>query len=57
MGAISVTPAELKHQAQVYIQSKEQIEQAIQRVNSMNSTIAEEWKGCLLYTSPSPRDS
>lgn len=45
MGAISVTPAELKHQAQVYIQSKEQIEQAIQRVNSMNSTIAEEWKG------------
>ncbi|MCT4422099.1 WXG100 family type VII secretion target [Lactococcus cremoris] len=42
MGAISVTPAELKHQAQVYIQSKEQIEQAIQRVNS---TIAEEWKG------------
>ena len=40
MGAISVTPAELKQQAQVYIQSKEQIEQAIQRVNSMNSTIA-----------------
>lgn len=37
MGAISVTPAELKQQAQVYIQSKEQIEQAIQRVNSMNS--------------------
>ncbi len=24
---------------------KQQIEQAIQRVNSMNSTIAEEWKG------------
>lgn len=45
MGAISVTPAELKQQAQVYIQSKEQIEQAIQRVNSMNSIIAEEWKG------------
>lgn len=45
MSAISVTPEELKQQAQVYIQSKEQIEQAIQRVNSMNSTIAEEWKG------------
>lgn len=45
MSTISVTPAELKQQAQVYIQSKEQIEQAIQRVNSMNSTIAEEWKG------------
>lgn len=45
MSAISVTPEELKQQAQVYIQSKEQIEQASQRVNSMNSTIAEEWKG------------
>lgn len=45
MGQISVTPSELKTQAQVYIQSKEQIEQAIQKVNSMNNTIAGEWKG------------
>ena len=45
MSQISVTPEELKSQSQVYLQSKEQIEQAIQRVNSMNSTIAEEWKG------------
>ena len=29
----------------MYIQSREQIEQAIQRVNAMNSMIAEEWKG------------
>lgn len=45
MSQISVTPEELKSQSQVYLQSKDQIEQAIQRVNSMNSTIAEEWKG------------
>ena len=45
MSQISVTPEELKQQAQVYIRSKEQIEQAIQQVNQMNSTIAEEWKG------------
>ena len=45
MGQISVTPEELKQQAQVYIRWKEQIEQAIQQVNQMNSTIAEEWKG------------
>lgn len=44
MSTISVTPAELKQQAQVYGQSKEQIEQAIQRVNSMNSTIAKNGK-------------
>ncbi|SDL64609.1 WXG100 family type VII secretion target [Streptococcus equinus] len=45
MAAISVTPEQLKEQAQVYTRSKEQIEQAIQSVNSMNSQIAEEWKG------------
>ena len=45
MTAISVTPQQLKEQAQVYTRSKEQIEQAIQSVNSMNSQIAEEWKG------------
>jgi len=45
MSQISVTPEELKSQAQVYIQAKDEIEQSIQKVNSMNSTIAEEWKG------------
>ena len=45
MSKISVTPEELKQQAQVYIRSKEEVEQAIQKVNNMNNTIAEEWKG------------
>jgi WXG100 family type VII secretion target len=45
MGQISVTPEQLKQQAQVYTRSKEEIEQAIQKVNQMNSTIAEQWKG------------
>ena len=45
MAQISVTPEELKEQAQVYTRSKEQNEQAIKQVNQMNSTIAEEWKG------------
>ncbi|MDR2832720.1 MAG: WXG100 family type VII secretion target [Streptococcaceae bacterium] len=45
MSQISVTPEELKQQSQVYLRSKEQIEQAIQAVNQMNNTIAEEWKG------------
>ncbi|PWJ62999.1 WXG100 family type VII secretion target, partial [Rathayibacter iranicus NCPPB 2253 = VKM Ac-1602] len=45
MAQISVTPEELKQQAQVYTRSKEEIEQAIQKVNQMNSTIGEEWKG------------
>ena len=45
MAQISVTPEELKQQAQVYIRSKEQIQQAIPPVLQMLSTIAEEWKG------------
>lgn len=45
MAQISVTPEELKEQAQVYIRSKEEIELAIQNVNRMNDTIAQEWKG------------
>lgn len=45
MSQISVTPEELKQQAQVYVRSKEQIEQAIQKVNQMNNTIANQWKG------------
>jgi WXG100 family type VII secretion target len=45
MSQISVTPEELKSQAQVYVQAKEEIESSIQKVNTMNSTIAEEWKG------------
>ena len=45
MAVISVTPDELKTQAQVYITAKGEIEAAVQKVNSMNGTIAEEWKG------------
>lgn len=45
MSAISVTPEELKQQAKVYTRAKEEIAQAIQRVEQMNSTIAEQWKG------------
>ncbi len=45
MAQISVTPEELKEQAQVYVRSKEEIEVAIQNVNRMNDTIAQEWKG------------
>ncbi|MFT4189015.1 MAG: WXG100 family type VII secretion target [Aeromicrobium sp.] len=45
MSQISVTPEELKQQAQVYTRSKEEIEQAIQNVNQMNGLIAEQWKG------------
>ena len=45
MAQISVTPGELEEQAQVYVRSKEEIELAIQNVNRMNDTIAQEWKG------------
>ena len=45
MAAISVTPEELKQEAQIYVQAKEEIDSAIRKVNSMNSTIAEQWKG------------
>ncbi|MET3565238.1 WXG100 family type VII secretion target [Leifsonia sp. 563] len=45
MAVISVTPDELKAQAQVYITAKDEIQAAVQKVNSMNGTIAEEWKG------------
>jgi len=45
MSQVSVTPEELKQQAKVYTSSKEEISLAIQKVNQMNSTIAEQWKG------------
>lgn len=45
MGAISVTPEQLQQQAKVYTQASNQIQQAIQKVNQMNNTIAQEWKG------------
>ena len=45
MGQISVTPEELKQEAQVYIRSKDAIEAAIQEVNRMNDIIAQQCKG------------
>ena len=45
MAIISVTPEQLKSQAKVYLTAKDEIESAVQKVNSMNNTIAEEWKG------------
>ena len=45
MAQISVTPEELKEQAQVYIRSKDEIETAIQNVKSMNQQIEQEWQG------------
>ena len=45
MAVISVTPDQLKEQAKIYTTAKDEIESAVQKVNSMNSTIQEEWKG------------
>lgn len=45
MAVISVTPEELRTQANVYVVAKDEIESAVQKVNSMNSTIQQEWKG------------
>ncbi|MCO6018449.1 WXG100 family type VII secretion target [Carnobacterium divergens] len=44
-GAISVTPEQLKSQAKVYQQASSQIQDAIRKVNSMNTQIGQEWKG------------
>ncbi|SEB22858.1 WXG100 family type VII secretion target, partial [Bacillus nitratireducens] len=44
-GAIKVTPEQLKSQAKIYQTASSQIEDAIRKVNSMNSTIAQEWQG------------
>lgn len=44
-GTISVTPEELMQQSKVYTQAKDGLESEIQKVNAMNSQIAEEWKG------------
>lgn len=44
-GAITVTPEQLKSQAKIYQSASSQIEDAIRKVNSMNSVIAQEWQG------------
>lgn len=45
MGVISVTPEQLQQQAKVYTQASNQLQDAINKVNQMNNTIAQEWKG------------
>ena len=45
MGVISLTPEQLRSDSQVYLQCKEQIEQADQAVNAKNQEIASMWKG------------
>ena len=42
---ISVTPEQLRSQARVYTEAREQIDQANQRVRRMNDEIAAQWKG------------
>lgn len=45
MAVISVSPESLKSQAQIYLVAKDEIEAAVQKVNSMNGAIHDEWKG------------
>ncbi|MDE3283261.1 hypothetical protein AUQ39_05035 [Lacticaseibacillus casei] len=45
MAQISVTPEELISQAEVYTQARDGIQEQIAKVEQMNNTIHEEWKG------------
>ena len=45
MGAISVTPEQLRASAKVYIQASQEIQQQMRRVQNENNTIANEWRG------------
>ncbi|NAA54099.1 WXG100 family type VII secretion target [Enterococcus faecalis] len=44
-GTVAVTPEELKAQAKVYQQASDQMNQAINKVNSTNQQMAQQWKG------------
>jgi len=44
-GIISVTPDQLREQSRVYIQARDEVQAAKERVDAMNSQIAEQWKG------------
>ena len=44
-GAISLTPEELRSQANVYTSAASSIEAEIQKVSSTNDTIASTWQG------------
>ena len=45
MSVISVTPDQLRDQSRVYLQARDQVQEAKQRVDQMNGQIAEQWKG------------
>ena len=45
MAAISLSPEQLTSQASVYSNARDQIETAIQAVNSANGEMQEHWKG------------
>lgn len=45
MGAISVTPEQLRASAKVYIQASQEIQQQMRRVQNENNTMANEWRG------------
>ena len=45
MGAISVTPEQLRASAKVYIHASQEITQQMQRVQNENNTMANEWRG------------
>lgn len=45
MAQISVTPEELRQQATTYSNGNQTIQELEHTIESMNSTIAEEWKG------------
>ena len=45
MATISVTPDQLRDQSRVYLQARDQVQEAKQRVDQMNGQIAEQWKG------------
>jgi len=45
MSVISVTPDQLREQSRVYIQARDEVQAAKERVDAMNNQIAEQWKG------------
>jgi WXG100 family type VII secretion target len=45
MAIITISPDELRQQAQTYLQTQEHIQELTQNIESMNITIAQEWRG------------
>jgi len=45
MAVISVTPDQLRDQSRVYLQARDEVQAAKDKVDNMNNQIAEQWKG------------